>query len=77
MTYNKIATITFEVVGATPRITHIPDWVRKIILWLARNLSESKYYGLIEFFITVTAIDMIAPEHGNHRLKEYFNTLNS
>lgn len=76
LTYNQIATIAFEVAGTTPRITRIPDWVRKIILKLIRLLSSSKYYGPIEFFLTVTAIDMIAPEFGTHRLRDYFNTLN-
>ena len=76
LTYNQIASIAFEVAGTTPRITRIPDWVRKIILKLIRILSSSKYYGPIEFFLTVTAIDMIAPEYGTHRLRDYFNTLN-
>lgn len=76
ITYNQIATIAFEVAGATPKITHIPDWVRKIILTLIRFLASSKYYGPIEFFLTVTAIDMTAPEYGTHRLGDYFNTLN-
>jgi uncharacterized protein YbjT (DUF2867 family) len=75
LTYNQIAAIAFEVAGTTPKITRIPDWVRKIIIKLIRFLSSSKYYGPIEFFLTVTAIDMTAPEYGTHRLRDYFNTL--
>ena len=75
LTYNQIATIAFEVAGTTPKITRIPDWVRKVILRLIRHLSSSKYYGPIEFFLTVTAIDMTAPEYGTHRLRDYFYTL--
>ena len=75
LTYNQIATIAFEVAGTAPRITRIPDWVRKVILRLIRYLSSSKYYGPIEFFLTVTAIDMTAPEYGTHRLRDYFSTL--
>ena len=75
LTYNQIATIAFEVAGTTPKITRIPDWVRKIIIKLIRYLSSSKYYGPIEFFLAVTAIDMTAPEYGTHRLRDYFNTL--
>ena len=37
--------------------------------------SGSKFYGPIEFFMTVMAIDMIAPEYGEHTLKEYFSRL--
>jgi len=76
LTYNQIATIAFEVAGTTPKITRIPDWVRKIILRLVRYLSSSKFYGPVEFFLTVTAIDMTAPEYGTHRLRDYFNILN-
>ncbi len=75
LTYNQIATIAFEVAGTTPKITRIPDWVRKVFLRLIRYLSSSKFYGPIEFFLTVTAIDMTAPEYGTHRLRDYFNTL--
>ena len=72
LSYNDIANIAFESIGKKPRITHIPDWVRKIILKSVRLLTSSKTYGPIEFFLTVTAIDMIAPEHGNHHLRDYF-----
>lgn len=75
LTYNQIATIAFEVAETMPKITRIPDWVRKIFLKLIRFLSSRKYYGPIEFFLTVTAIDMTAPENGTHRLRDYFNTL--
>ena len=76
LTYNQIARIAFEVAGTRPRVTHIPDWVRRIILGLVRVLSGSKFYGPVEFFLTVTAIDMVAPEHGTRRLGDYFRTLN-
>ncbi len=75
LTYNEIAEIAFAVSGKTPRISHIPDWIRKSILKLLRLVSSSKFYGPIEFFMTVTAIDMIAPEYGTHRLKDHFAIL--
>lgn len=75
LTYNEIAKIAFEVVGTKPKITRIPNWVRAIILKLVRIFANSKFYGPIEFFLTVTAIDMLAPEHGTHRLKDHFAML--
>ena len=75
LTYNEIAEIAFEVVGTEPKITRVPSWVRTTILKLVRTFTNSKFYGPIEFFLTVTAIDMIAPEHGTHRLKDYFAML--
>lgn len=72
LTYNEIAKIAFEVAGFESKITRIPDWVRTAILKLIRVFTNSKFYGPIEFFLTVTAIDMIAPEYGTHRLKDHF-----
>jgi uncharacterized protein YbjT (DUF2867 family) len=75
-THNEIATTTFEAIGVKPIITHIPDWVRAAILKMVRIFTGSKVYGPIEFFLTVMAIDMLAPEYGKHTLKEYFTNLN-
>ncbi len=77
LTQNEIASIAFDILGKKPKITHIPDWVRVAILKLVRLLTESKVYGPIEFFMTVMAIDMLAPEYGKHTLKEYFTILNN
>ena len=72
LTYAEIAKIAFEVAGTEPKITRIPGWVRTAILRLIRVFTNSKFYGPIEFFLTVTTIDMIAPEYGTHRLREHF-----
>jgi len=72
LTYNEIAKIAFEVAGTEKKITRIPNWVRTTILKLVRIFTNSKFYGPIEFFLTVTAIDMIAPEYGTHRLRDHF-----
>lgn len=75
LTYTEIANIAFDVAGTTPKITRIPNWAGTTILKLLRVFTNSKFYGPIEFFITVTAIDMIAPEYGSHRLGDHFARL--
>jgi len=75
LTHNEIAMAAFDVLGIEPKIVHIPDWVRTAILKLLRTFTGSKTHGPIEFFLTVMAIDMIAPEHGNHTLIKYFRDL--
>ena len=75
LTQNEIAKTAFNVVGKTPKITHIPDWIRRVILSLARLVLNTQKYGPIEFFMNVMAMEMIAPEYGKHTLKEYFNEL--
>ena len=76
LTQNEIASIAFDILGNKPKITYIPDWIRVAILKLVRLLTGSKVYGPVEFFMTVMAMDMLAPEYGKHTLKEYFTDLN-
>jgi len=75
LTHNGIATIAFEVLGIKPKITHIPDWISAAILKMVRVFTRSKVYGPVEFFLTVMAIDMLAPEFGKHTLKDYYTEL--
>lgn len=75
LTQNEIAKIAFNVVGKTPKITHIPDWIRSVILSMARLVLNTQKFGPIEFFMNVMAIEMVAPEYGKHTLIEYFNEL--
>ncbi|WP_163341161.1 SDR family oxidoreductase [Desulfopila sp. IMCC35008] len=77
LTQNDIALLAFDILGTKPRITHIPDWVRVIVLKMVRALTGSKVYGPVEFFMTVMAMDMLAPEYGKHTLREYFRSLNN
>ena len=77
LTQNEIAAIAFGILGNKPKITHIPDWVRIAILKLVRLITGSKVYGPVEFFMTVMARDMLAPEYGKHTLNEYFKKLNN
>ncbi len=77
LTQNEIASIAFDILGNQPKITHISDWIRITILKLVKLLTGSKFYGPVEFFMTVMAIDMLAPEYGKHTLKEYFIKLNN
>ena len=75
LTQNQIAEIAFKVLGKKIKTTHMPDCIRKSILSLVRTFMSSKIYGPIEFFLTVIAMDMVAPEYGNHTLKAYFENL--
>jgi len=75
LTQNEIAKIAFNVVGKTPKIIHIPDWIRRVILRMARLVLNTQRFGPIEFFMNVMAIEMVAPQHGKHTLIEYFNEL--
>jgi uncharacterized protein YbjT (DUF2867 family) len=77
LSHEHIARIAFATLGKTPRITCIPDWLRKSILRLLPFLTKQSFHGPIEFFMTVMALDMIAPRYGNHTLKEFFSELSN
>ena len=77
LTHQEIALSAFDVLGREPKITYVPEWIRAFILKLLKIFTGSKIYGPIEFFMTVMAIDMVAPEYGKYTLKEYFSILNA
>ncbi len=71
-TQNEIADLAFESLGIDRAVTHLPDWIRVVLLKLVRTFTSSRTYGPLEFFMSVMAIDMIAPEYGKHTLKEFY-----
>jgi uncharacterized protein YbjT (DUF2867 family) len=75
LTYNQIAEIAFSVAGKKPKSTHVPNGVRKTILFVLRTFASSRVYGPIEFLMTVLSMDLIAPKYGTHILKAYFEEL--
>lgn len=75
LTQNEIAALAFDILGEKPKVAYIPHWVRVAILKLVRLFTGSKTYGPIEFFMTVMAMDMIAPRYGKYTLKEHFRSL--
>ena len=76
LAYKQMAETAFSVTGKKVKITHIPNWVRKTILWMLRSFTNSRFYGPLEFFMTVLSMDLVAPEYGTLTLKVYFEELN-
>ena len=77
LTQNEIASQAFEVLEKRPKIIYIPLMVRSLIVKFARIFTPVKTYGPLEFFMTVLAMDMVAPTYGQHTIKEYFKKLSS
>ena len=75
LTQNEIAYTAFKVLNKKPKLTYINEWIRKLILALIRTFTGSKTYGPLEFFLTVLAMDFVAPEYGRHTIYEYFSEL--
>jgi uncharacterized protein YbjT (DUF2867 family) len=74
LSQNEIAAMALKAMSKKVKITHLPDWTRKMIIWLMRTFTSSKTYGPIEFFMTVMATEMLAPQYGKNRLVDFFNT---
>jgi len=72
LTQNEIAKLALEAYGKAPKITHLPDWIRKGIVGVMRTFTSSKTYGPIEFFMTMMAQDNIAPREGINRLESFY-----
>ena len=75
LTHKVIAEKAFEVLGMQPRITYIPDWIRRFLLHAARVFMSKAAYGPTEFFLEVMAMDMATDQYGQHTIKEFFKTL--
>ena len=75
LTQNEIAFQAFEVLGKNPKITYVPLWFKNLIIKIIRIFTSIKTYGPIEFFMTVLAMDMVAPTYGQYTLKEYFKEI--
>lgn len=75
MTQNEIAALALQTLGKPVKITHLPDGVRKLALWVLRTFTSPKFYGPFELFMTAMAYDMSAPEHGKYTLVTYYRGL--
>ena len=70
---NELATLALKAWNKPVKITHLPDWIRKLTITLARTFTSSKTYGPLEFFLTLMAEDQLAPNSGDHHLEDFFN----
>jgi uncharacterized protein YbjT (DUF2867 family) len=75
LSHEEIAMLAFEALGKPPRISYVPDWLRICVLRSLQLLTRQTFHGPVEFFLTVMAMDMIAPEYGSKTLKKFFTGL--
>ena len=73
LSQNEIAELALKAFKKPTRIIYLPDWIRKLILWIVRTFTGIETYGPFEFFMTTMVMDMKAPQFGNHRLEDFFN----
>lgn len=71
-TQNELAELALKAWGNKVKIVHLPDWIRRAIIFIMRIFTSSKTYGPIEFFLTMMAADSLAPKYGQKRLDDFF-----
>lgn len=72
LSQNEIGELALKAFSKKTKIVHLPDWIRKFTLRVLRTCTSSKFYGPVEFFLTVMAIDMVGPQYGKHSLEDFF-----
>ena len=75
LSHKEIAEIAFKVLHTRPKITYIPDIVRRFLLRMAALFMSKAKYGTVEFFLNVMAVDMTTNKYGNHTIKDFFAQL--
>lgn len=71
-THNELLATAFAAVGKPVKVIRIPVWIRDVLLLLLRLFTPVQTYGPLEFFMTVLAMDLVAPQYGTHHLKDFF-----
>jgi len=73
-TQTEAAALAFEVLGKTPKFTHIPMGLARFMVRGIRLLS-TQFGDLAEFIVTAGEIDGVAPTNGRHTLRAHFEAL--
>jgi uncharacterized protein YbjT (DUF2867 family) len=70
--HNQMAEMAFKALEKKPKIHYVPVWLTSASIRILRILTASKFYGPLEFFMTVMTMDMEAPCYGSHKLGDFF-----
>jgi uncharacterized protein YbjT (DUF2867 family) len=72
LSHKQIAELALQAWNKPVKITHLPDWIRRLTIIVFRLFTSSKTYGSIEFFLTAMATDNLADAYGYHQLDDFF-----
>jgi uncharacterized protein YbjT (DUF2867 family) len=72
LTHQQIGELALKAYGKPPKTILIPDFIRRLTIFLVRTFTSSKTYGPIEFFLTAMNLDMDAPPQGYRILEDFY-----
>jgi len=75
LTQEGLAKLCFEVLDRQPRITYLPDILRRLALRLLPRIAPRRIAGPAQFFLTAGAMNMTAPPAGTRKLADHFSSL--
>ncbi|HCQ65994.1 MAG TPA: NAD(P)-dependent oxidoreductase [Rhodobacteraceae bacterium] len=71
-THDEIAALAFRALGRNPRVTHLPDALRRIALTLLPVVTPRRIGGPARFFLTAMGMDMVGAPQGTRHLADHF-----
>jgi len=74
LSYRDIAEIAFEALGRPVKTTSVPVWMIRAAHFLVK-LFNKHMAGILAFVMTAATTEGIAPQTGNHSLRDYYRDL--
>ena len=71
-THQELAELAFDCLGKTPRITYLPDGIRRATLRVLPWVTPQSLNGPLQFFLTAMAMDMVGQPVGTRHLANHF-----
>ena len=71
-TQKELAELAFASLQSTPRITFLPDIMRRLAQRLLPYVTPRRIHGPAQFFLSALALDMVGECRGIHHLKDHF-----
>ena len=71
-TQKELAELAFASQQFTPRITFLPDIMRRLAQRLLPYVTPRRIHGPAQFFLSALALDMVGECRGIHHLKDHF-----
>lgn len=67
-----LAALAFDALGRAPRVTYLPDALRRAALGTLPWVTPRRVHGPARFFLTAMGMDMVGDCHGTHHLRAHF-----
>lgn len=76
-TQNELANLCFDTMNKPARITHLPDVLRRSLIFALPKIAPRRIAGPAQFFLTALSMDMLGPQFGTNHLADHFRQLSA